>query len=64
MKEKRERLISRSGDMDLESDEEEEWGRELREAEAKLNLHLNTPPQFEESEDDGSDEDEVVEIVR
>ena len=48
--------------MDLESDEEEEWDRQLRKAEKKLNLHLNTPSQFEESEDDGSDEVEVVEV--
>ena len=44
MKEKRERVINRSGDMDLESEEEEEWDRELGKAEATLNLHPNTPP--------------------
>ena len=48
--------------MDLESEEEEEWERELRKAEAIMNLNLNAPPQVGEAENNGSKEDEVVEV--
>ena len=48
--------------MALESEEEEEWERELRKAEAIMNLNLNAPPQVGEAENNGSKEDEVVEV--
>ena len=48
--------------MALENEEEEEWDRELRKAEAIMNLNLNALPQVGEADGDGSEEDEVVEV--
>ena len=62
MKEALDTVINRSGDMALESKEEEEWERKLRKAEANMNLNLNTPPQAGKIEEDGIKEDEVVKV--